>query len=152
MYQNQGFMLKLELPVFDCKIKQKDGKLYIYDVLRKKYVVLQPEEWVRQHVINFLLTERNVSPVHIKVETGRKYSELQKRCDILVWDADMNPLLLVECKAPHIAIDHKAVFQIGIYNASFKSKYLWLTNGIRHEYFQREGEGYVAIEQLPELM
>ena len=150
-FSNGNTVLQLNLPAFDCKIKQKEEKLYIYDVLRKKYIVLLPEEWVRQHVVNYLVSAKKVSKLHIKVEQGRKYAGRQKRCDVIVWDADMNPLLMVECKAPHIEIDHKTIFQIGIYNSILQSQYLWLTNGLKHHYYKKEGEEYIPIGELPDF-
>lgn len=144
-------MLKLNLPEFGHKIKQKEGKLYIYDIVRKKYVVLQPEEWVRQHLIHYLINAKNISPNHIKLEHGISYSELQKRSDIIVWNRELKPILLIECKAPHIEIDAKTIFQLGIYNSDMNVQYLGLSNGIKHYYYQRIEDEYVIIEELPEF-
>ncbi len=142
-------MLKLELPVFDCKIKQKDGKLFIYDILRKKFVVLQPEEWVRQHVVHYLINHLNISPLYIKLEQGNKYLERQKRSDILVWNQAMKVALLVECKAPQVGISKETAFQISVYNKDLNASFLWITNGMVHYYFKKTTEGYEEIGALP---
>jgi hypothetical protein len=127
-------MLTLNLPAFDHKIKKKDGRLFIWDVIRKKYIVLQPEEWVRQHFIHFLIEEKKVPASLISLEFGQNYNSLSKRCDIVVWDADLKPLLLVECKASHIAINSDVFFQANTYNSLLGVKFVILTNGIVHHY------------------
>jgi hypothetical protein len=143
--------LQLNLPAFGYKIKQKDDKLFIYDVLRKKYVVLQPEEWVRQHFMHYLINEKKVSRMLIKVEHGSKYANLQKRCDIIVWDTTLKPQLIIECKAPHIPINSETLFQLGIYNSGLNAPYLGLTNGLSHYYYKRVGEEYIKLDELPEF-
>lgn len=141
-------MLTLNLPAFAHKIKKKDGRLYIWDRIRKKYIVLQPEEWVRQHFINYLITVKQVPASLISLELGQKYNGLSKRCDIVVWDGAMQPLILVECKASHVGLSHEVRFQAGTYHSQLGAKYVVLTNGIVHHYFEN-GNWFEDIEGLP---
>ncbi|MCX6351790.1 MAG: type I restriction enzyme HsdR N-terminal domain-containing protein [Bacteroidetes bacterium] len=140
-------MLQLNLPEFGCKVSKKEGKLFIFDIIRKKNVVLTPEEWVRQHFINFLMVEKNISPNRISLELPAKYNRLSKRCDIVVWDANLHPLLLVECKAPFVEITHKTLHQISTYNSVIDAPYLALTNGLVH-FFLQQGRGEVSLKEV----
>jgi hypothetical protein len=143
-------MLTLNLPAFGHKIKKKDGKLFIWDRIRKKYIVLQPEEWVRQHFINFLIEEKKVPASLISLEYGQNYNTLSKRCDIVVWDDNLKPLLLVECKASHIEISKNTFFQAATYNAQLDVRFIALTNGIAHHFYKMENTGYTNLEMLPD--
>lgn len=143
-------MLRLNLPEFQYKIKQKDGRLFIFDESRKKFVALTPEEWVRQHFLHFLLNEKKVPVSLISMEYGQKYnSTLDKRCDILVWNNEMKPVLMVECKAPHVNLCDETAFQISCYNAELQVPQLAMTNGISHYYFRKQdGIEYKKVEEL----
>lgn len=125
-------MQKLNLPAYSFTLKEEDKKTKIFDVIRKKYLVLTPEEWVRQHIIQFLIEERDVPKNLIAVEKGLLLNGLQKRTDVLVYSREGIPLLMVECKAPSIKIDQKTFDQIGRYNISLKLPYLLVTNGMKH--------------------
>jgi len=141
-------MLKLNLPEFDHKISKKEDKLYIFDIVRKKYILLLPEEWVRQHFLNYLINQIHIPASHIRLEHGHVYNQTDKRSDILVFGNE-GAVLLIECKAPHIAIDDEVTHQIGYYNATLQLPYLAITNGIKHYYFKKEGLGYKQITELP---
>lgn len=104
----------------------------IFDPVRKKYILLTPEEWVRQHWISYLQTHLHVSASWITVEYGFKLNGLSKRCDILVFDKQGNPLLVVECKAPHIRLDNDVFEQISRYNLVLQAPFLIVSNGIKH--------------------
>ncbi len=125
-------MQELNLPKYQFKFKEAGEKIQIFDAFRKKYVVLTPEEWVRQNFLQFLVTEKKYSPALIVLEKSLKYNQLQKRADILVYDKNGVPLLLVECKAPEVKITQDAFDQIARYNMSFKVAYLVVTNGMDH--------------------
>ena len=142
-------MLKLNLPSFDYKIKQKEGKLWIHDMIRKKYVVLTPEEWVRQHFIHFLINEKSVPGTLLSLELGHKYQSLSKRCDITVWSKNGTVLLITECKATHIPLNHDTVLQLSTYYKTIPAPYLALSNGIENLYFQIKDEQMLPIESLP---
>lgn len=125
-------MIKLNLPSYSFKLFKEDKKTKIFDDIRKKKIVLTPEEWVRQNFIQFLIQERNYPRGLIAVEKGLKINGLQKRTDILCYDKSGNPILMVECKATNISIDQSVFDQIARYNISFKLPYLIVTNGLEH--------------------
>ncbi len=125
-------MRSLNLPTYSFKIKSIDNKDYIFDIHRKKYLQLTPEEWVRQNFVRFLIQERSFPAGRIVLEKSLKYNKLSKRADILVYNTEGEPLLLVECKAPGIKIVSSVFDQIAIYNLTFRVKYLIVTNGLSH--------------------
>ncbi|MFD1000793.1 type I restriction enzyme HsdR N-terminal domain-containing protein [Ohtaekwangia kribbensis] len=131
-------MIQLNLPAFEHQIKQADGKHWIFDVLRKKYLVLTPEEWVRQHFVHYLVNEMQYPRTLIKVEGGLSYNKLSKRSDIVVFDRNGKPWMIIECKAPDIAITESTVRQASMYNATLKANFLVVTNGMRHFLFQTD--------------
>jgi hypothetical protein len=139
-------LLTLNLPPYKADIREKEGKLYIFDPIRMKSLRLSPEEWVRQHFVNFLIEYKKIPRTLISLELGQKYLELQKRCDIVVWDREKKPLLIVECKAPHIAIDKNTLFQAGVYNHVLKAARIILTNGLVH--WSLEGDKISEIEDI----
>ncbi len=125
-------MVALNLPTFDCKIKQVEGKRYIFDSLRRKYVRLSPEEWVRQHIVNLLLTHYAYPKALIRTEGGLTLNQTQKRTDVVVFDRQGLPFLVVECKAPHIPLTQSVFDQIARYNHVHKAPYLVISNGLMH--------------------
>lgn len=125
-------MQPLNLPPYSFKVRQQEGRAQIFDTIRKKYVALTPEEWVRQHFMQFLIQEKQFPASLIGIEIGLKYNNLQKRADILAYDKQGKPLLMVECKAPEVKITQDVFDQIARYNMAFKVKYLVITNGINH--------------------
>ncbi|MDQ3073839.1 MAG: type I restriction enzyme HsdR N-terminal domain-containing protein, partial [Bacteroidota bacterium] len=144
-------MLQLNLPPFDHNLKKERGKLYIFDSVRKKFVLLTPEEWVRQHFVWFLITQKKVSLSLVGLEKSRKYNEIDKRTDIIVWKDILQPWLLVECKSSHINVDDHGVFQLLTYNKSLQAPFLAVTNGITHKYFQKIEDAYFSINELPDF-
>lgn len=123
-------MLELNLPKYAYRIRQNSDKLSIFDPIRKRFIVLTPEEWVRQHFINLLNKHLKYPSSRTSVETGMKYNSLSKRSDIMVFDNEMKPLVLVECKAPSVAINEGTVRQLAVYNSVCEAKLLVVTNGI----------------------
>lgn len=113
-------------------MKEIDDKYQVFDIIRKKYVILTPEEWVRQHVVHYLLQYHNYPKGLIKLEGGLKFHKLLKRTDILVHDHEGTPYLLVECKAPSIKINQKVIEQASIYNQKVSARFILLTNGMSH--------------------
>ena len=110
--------------------KNRAGKIEVYDIVRKKYVILQPEEWVRQLVIHYLISEKNASLSKMRVELGLTVNELMKRCDILIYDKNIQPFFLVECKAANVRIDQTTFNQIARYNLPLQVPFLLVTNGL----------------------
>ncbi|MBL7883379.1 MAG: type I restriction enzyme HsdR N-terminal domain-containing protein [Bacteroidia bacterium] len=125
-------MQELNLPQYPFKIREFESKVQIFDSIRKKYLVLTPEEWVRQHFIQYLIQEKNYPQSLITIEIGLKYNQLQKRADILVYNKQGKPYLMVECKAPEVKISQDTFHQIALYNMVFKVNYLVVTNGLYH--------------------
>jgi hypothetical protein len=145
-------MEKLNLPKYTFKIKNRENKLYIFDIIRKKYVVLSPEEWVRQHFLNYLIIDKKYPKSIIAIEKQLNYNGLVKRTDILVFDKQGQPDIIVECKSPRIKISQEAFDQIARYNLRLDANFLIVTNGIQHYYCQLDhrNEQYVFLEEIPE--
>lgn len=125
-------MYHLNLPHFEYKLKKAEGKVWIFDGIRKKYLVLTPEEWVRQHMINYLTQELLYPRALIKVEGGLTYNQLAKRSDILVFDREGKPWMIVECKSPELKLSDDTLHQAAMYNRTVKARYLTVTNGLVH--------------------
>lgn len=112
------------------KIKRENDKRLIFDPIRRKWLVLQPEEMIRQLVLHFLVEEKHYNIARINLEKGLKVNDLDKRFDLLVYDQGLQPFLLVECKAPQVAINQDVFRQASWYNLPLKVRYLLVTNGI----------------------
>lgn len=125
-------MRQLNLPAFQYRIKKEEGKQFIFDEIRKKFLVLTPEEWVRQHFVHFLIHTKGYAKGLIRLEGGLTYNTLQKRTDILVFDNQGLPKLIVECKAPEVKITQKVFEQVAIYNQQVKAEIIVVTNGLDH--------------------
>jgi hypothetical protein len=142
----------LNLPPYPFKLKEENDKVYLFDEIRKKYLFLTPEEWVRQHFIQFLIKEKKFPKGLIKIEGGLKLNSLARRSDILVHDQSGKPFLLVECKSTSIKITQKTFDQIARYNMIHKVKYLAVTNGLLHFFCEMDylNSTYKFIEELPD--
>jgi len=127
-------MLKLSFPNYEFRLKKIDEKKFIFDEIRKKYIELTAEEWVRQNCVKFLINEKKYKSQLIAIEKKIILNNLTKRFDIIAYDNNGDPNLLVECKAPNIAIKQETFDQILSYNRVINSKYLMITNGIIHYY------------------
>jgi hypothetical protein len=125
-------MQELNLPSYTFRLKNENNIVFIFDAIRKKYVVLTPEEWVRQNFIRFLTDEKKYPASLVAVEIGLKYNQLQKRADVLIYNKMGQPHLMIECKAPEVKISQDTFHQIAAYNMSFKVNYLVVTNGMDH--------------------
>ena len=143
-------MQALNLPTFDAKIKKTTEGFKIFDSLRRKYVVLTPEEWVRQHFVNYLITEKGYPASRIANEASIKLHSLNKRCDTIVYDHHLEPLMIVEYKEPKVTITQQVFDQIARYNSSLKVRYLVVSNGINH-YCCRMDYEKMSVEYLPEI-
>jgi hypothetical protein len=146
-------MHQLKLPSYQCKIKETDGKTYIFDAIRKKYFVLTPEEWVRQHFVNLLLSHYGYSKSLIRLEGSLSYNKLQKRTDIVVFDNEGKPFLLVECKAADVTINQAVISQASRYNLIMRCPFLVVSNGINTFCFKVDFETgkYEQLKDLPKI-
>jgi hypothetical protein len=146
-------MQPLNFSTYNFRFKNSENKVAIFDEIRKKFIILTPEEWVRQHVVQFLLQEKNYPKSYINVEKLIKISDLNKRYDIVVYQPNGELFLLIECKAPDVKISQQTFDQIARYNLVLKAKYLMVTNGLNHYFCQMdfENEKYVFLKELPEF-
>ncbi|GGI57793.1 type I restriction enzyme HsdR N-terminal domain-containing protein [Winogradskyella haliclonae] len=145
-------MQDLNFPKFDYRFKSTENKVSIFDIIRKKFVVLQPEEWVRQHCVHYLISEKNYPKSLINVEKELTINNLKKRYDIVIFNPDGSIFLIVECKAPKIKISQNTFDQIARYNLALNATYLMVTNGINHYYCQTdlEAEHYSFLKDIPD--
>jgi len=145
-------MLKLNFPDYTFRFKSSENKSLIFDVIRKKFMRLTPEEWVRQHVVHFLISEKHFSSSLINVEKQLILNNTKKRYDIVVFNNDGSIYLIVECKAPNIAITQDTFDQIARYNLVTNAQYLMVTNGLENYYciMDYENERYIFMEEVPE--
>lgn len=125
-------MLELNLPPFDINVKKAAGKLTVFDALRRKYVALTPEEWVRQHFVNYLITEKGYPRSLIANEIQVNLNGLNRRCDSVIYSREVSPIVIVEYKSPDVAITQAVFDQIVRYNIVLKVKYLIVSNGLNH--------------------
>ncbi len=137
---------------FSPDIIKKHDILYIWDIIRKKYIQLTPEEWVRQKCIFLLITKKNYPKGLFRVEKGLKFVQNLKRTDILVYDTDGLPFLLVECKAQNVPLDDDAFRQLLVYHAVYPTPYLVLYNeiDIKIWFFDKNTNDYTKINDIPE--
>lgn len=144
--------MTLNLPKYEFRIKNKDNQPYIFDFIRKKYYLLTPEEWVRQHFVRYLIEEKKYPKGRIGVEILVKINGMNKRSDIVVYDEKGNPLLIVECKRPEVAITQETFDQIARYNLQLNAQFLIVTNGLQHFCCQMdfENQNYIFLEEIPD--
>ena len=145
-------MQDLNFPTYSFRLKNRENKTHIFDVVRKKFVVLQPEEWVRQHCIQYLIQEKNYPISLINVEKVVLINGLKKRYDIAVFDSNGSLVLVVECKAPKVKISQTTFDQIARYNLTLKAHYLMVTNGLNHYFctMNYNNESFEFLKTLPD--
>ncbi len=145
-------MQKLNLTEYKIKVRKTDTTFEIFDRFRKKYVVLTPEEWVRQNFLLYLVFEKNVPETLIVVEKSLTVNNLQKRCDIVIYDKSTKPKIIVECKAANVKITQDTFDQIIRYNMTLKVDYLIVTNGLTHYccFMDYKNNQYSFLQQIPE--
>ena len=145
-------MQELNFPKFEYRFKSTENKVSIFDVIRKKFIILQPEEWVRQHCIHYLINVKKFPLSLINVEKELIINGLKKRYDIVVYNSDGSIHLIVECKSYKVEINQNTFDQIARYNLTLDANYLMVTNGINHYYCQMnmEEECYAFLRDIPE--
>ena len=145
-------MHALNFPRYSFRFKNSENKIAVFDVLRKKFVLLTPEEWVRQHVVQFLIIEKKMPQSLLNVEKQLRVNQMLKRYDLLVYNPDGSIHLVVECKAASVPITQETFDQIARYNLALNARYLMVTNGLQHYYCQMdyEQEKYHFLRDLPE--
>ena len=145
-------MKQLQFPTYSFRFKNSENKVAIFDEIRKKFIIITPEEWVRQHVVQFLLQDKKYPKSYINVEKLLKINDLNKRYDVVVYNPDGSIFILVECKAPEIKISQHTFDQIARYNMTLNAEYLMVTNGLNHYFCKMdyENEKYDFLSELPE--
>lgn len=144
----------LSFPQAELKLSRKEGQVFVWCIIRKKSLVLTPEEWVRQHLIHFLIREKQIPIGLIAAEMAIEINQLSRRCDVVVFGKDGKPRLIVECKAPEINLTEKTFNQIAQYNAALNVDLLMVTNGLQHIVCQIDRENTLLnyLEELPDLI
>jgi hypothetical protein len=146
-------MQQLNFRKYPLGLKNSENRWWIFDIIRKKFMVLQPEEWVRQHWLHYLIEDKGYPASLINVEKEIRVNGLKRRYDIVVFNSDGSIAVLVECKAPEITIDQKTFDQIARYNRSLGATYLVVSNGLQHYYCQmdQQAEKYVFLRDIPDF-
>lgn len=144
-------MQQLNFTSYSFRFKNSENKVSIFDEIRKKFILLTPEEWVRQHVVHFLISEKKYPKSLINVEKVLKINGLSKRYDVVVFNPNGGIFILIECKAPEIKISQQTFDQIARYNMTLNATYLMVTNGLQHYFCQMdyENEKYHFLKELP---
>lgn len=143
---------KLNLPAYEYRIAEKNNQVEIFCLIRKRFVLLTPEEWVRQHFINFLVSQHKYPKSMIQVEKEILYNRLRKRFDIVVYNPMGKALMLIECKASSVKLSENTFQQAAVYNLNLQSEFLVITNGMQHYCcrIDHKLKKYDFIQSLPE--
>jgi len=140
----------LNFPIVDFRYKKNEkGTLQIFDVIRKKFVDITPEEWVRQHIIHYLIIYKQVPVSMISIEKQLLLNNTKRRTDIVIYNSNLTPLLIIECKAPQIKIDQLTVDQALRYNIELNVPAIFLSNGLQHIFLKLENQGPKVLKDIP---
>lgn len=144
-------MQKLNFPKYNFRFKNNENKTLIFDIIRKKFVILTPEEWVRQHTLHFLITEKKYPVSYINVEKQLLLNDTVKRYDIVIFKNDGDVEIIIECKAPSVTINQLSFDQIARYNLALNSNLLMVTNGMTHYFCKMDikNKKYIFLRDLP---
>ena len=144
--------MRLNLPSYVFRTTQKEGKSLIFDAFRHRWVRLNPEEWVRQHFVRYLVEEKHFPASLISIERSLRFNQQDFRADAVIFSTAGKPLLVVECKAPEVAISQKVFDQIVRYNFEFQVDYLIVTNGMSHYCckIDRQNQTYDFLKEIPD--
>ncbi|WP_024769584.1 type I restriction enzyme HsdR N-terminal domain-containing protein [Aquimarina macrocephali] len=145
-------MQKLNFPEYQFRFKNSENKVSIFDRIRKKFIILTPEEWVRQHTIHYLIEEKKYPESLINVEKLIQLNGLNKRYDIIIFNPDGSIFLIIECKSARVKITQEVFDQIARYNLALDSEYLMITNGLDHYYCQMNytDKQYTFLKDIPD--
>jgi len=144
-------MQSLNLPSYLPKVIQKNGKKFIFDPIRLKNVALTPEEWVRQHFVNYLVTEKQYPSNLIANEVAISLNNLSKRCDTVIYNCFLVPLAIIEYKSPNVSITQEVFEQIARYNITLRVRYLIISNGLNHYCckIDYDKQTYYYLDEVP---
>jgi hypothetical protein len=144
-------MIKIEFPKDKISTQQRKGINEIFDVVRKKWVVLSPEEWVRQNILQYLLVIKKYPRALMAVEKEIKLGELKKRCDVVIYNRQSEPWMIIECKEMNVMLSHKTILQILRYHITLQSKFLVITNGSFSHGFEKKEDKFIEINTFPDF-
>ncbi len=145
--------MQIEFSSYELKIKSENGVRFVFDIIRKKYVVLTPEEWVRQHLVHYLIYDYKFPKGLISLEKKLTLNNLTKRTDIVLYSPSAKPILIVECKAESVNISQKTFEQIARYNLTLQVPYLWVSNGKTNFLcaINHDDKNFTFLQNLPTL-
>ena len=142
---------KLNFPEVEFRFqKNEKGSMQVFDIVRKKFVDITPEEWVRQHIVHFLIQHKQVPASMISIEKQLILNNTKRRTDIVVFNSLLKPLLIIECKAPHIEINQLTINQALRYNLELNVPAVFLSNGLQHVFFKLENEVPKVLKDIPD--
>lgn len=141
----------LNFPTYPIRIRIQDKRTEVFDVVRKRWLVLTPEEWVRQHLLHYLIIDKGYPASLLAVEKTISVNGLKKRCDVVAFDSQARPIVVVECKAPEVNITQAVFDQIARYNLTLNVNYLLVTNGMQHFCcsMNHQEQRYNFLKELP---
>jgi hypothetical protein len=144
---------RLNFPDTALKIKYENDRAFVFDNIRKKWLLLTPEEWVRQHLVNYLITFKHFPASLISLEAGLKYNTLAKRTDLVVYNKLGKALMVIECKASEVSISQQVIEQVSRYNKTIGAKYLCVSNGLKHYCwsFNEEMQQFDFLTEIPDF-
>ena len=145
-------MYRLNLPPYPIKVVERDKKQLIFDFLRRKYVALTPEEWVRQHFVHFLIEHKGYPKGLMGNEIELRIGEKRLRCDTILYNKETQPRMIIEYKAPTIQLQQKTFDQVSVYNLLLKVDYLIVSNGLQHYCCKMDypNQKYEFLEEIPD--
>ncbi|NPD92421.1 type I restriction enzyme HsdR N-terminal domain-containing protein [Xylanibacter muris] len=145
-------MYRLNLPPYNIRIRHNNKKTEVFDILRRKYVALTPEEWVRQHFIHYLIEHKNYPAAYLANEVELRIGTKRLRCDSVLYDTTLTPKIIIEYKAPEIELTQNVFEQISIYNMLLHVDYLIVSNGINHYCCKMDycNQKYLFLEDIPD--
>ncbi|MEO6289800.1 MAG: type I restriction enzyme HsdR N-terminal domain-containing protein [Ginsengibacter sp.] len=144
-------MIKIDYPKNKVTTRQRTGINEVFDAIRKKWLLLTPEEWVRQNVVQFLLINKKYPASLIAVEKEIKLGELKKRCDLVVYNRDLLPWMIIECKEMNVPLTKKVLEQVLRYHITLPATYLIITNGSYSVGFQKSGNQFSEMNEFPDF-
>ncbi|MEO6844566.1 MAG: type I restriction enzyme HsdR N-terminal domain-containing protein [Ginsengibacter sp.] len=144
-------MIKIEFPKDKVLVQQREGINEIFDAVRKKWIVLSPEEWVRQNMLQYLLVTKKYPGSLIAVEKEIKLGELRKRCDMVIYNRQSQPWMIIECKEMKVNLSQKTIAQILRYHITLQSNFLIITNGSYSCGFEKKEGKFIEIDRFPEF-
>jgi hypothetical protein len=144
--------MEINLPPYDIKMREQGGKRQIFDFLRRKYVALTPEEWVRQHFVHFLINHKGYPQGLLANEVELKVGDKKLRCDTLLYNRALQPQMIIEYKAPHVEITQQVFNQITLYNHLLHVDFLVISNGLQHFCCRMDydHQSYAFLQEIPD--